>query len=101
VASTRPGEAEGTDLPNVRGRFFWRIIRLAAGWTLLLFGVIGLFLPVLQGLLFIASGLAVLSTESQWARRLLDKLKSWRRGRKTGDLQAPNDGDGTSRPPTG
>jgi hypothetical protein len=57
----------------------WRVFRLVAGWTLLAVGVVGLFLPVLQGFLFILSGLAVLSTESPWARRLLHKLKSWRK----------------------
>jgi len=86
-------------LPRLRRRLLWRIVRLAAGWSLLFFGVIGLFLPVLQGILFIASGLAVLSTESQWARRLLERLKSWRRQRKAGDTDAPRSGDGSPRPP--
>lgn len=57
----------------------WRIFRLVAGWILVVVGVIGLFLPVLQGFLFIFSGLALLSTESPWARRLLTRLKSWRK----------------------
>ena len=57
----------------------WRIFRLVAGWTLVAVGVVGLFLPVLQGFLLIISGLAVLSTESPWARRLLDRLKSLRK----------------------
>ena len=57
----------------------WRIFRLVAGWTLVVVGVVGLFLPVLQGFLLIISGLAVLSTESPWARRLLDRLKRLRK----------------------
>ena len=61
-------------------RVLWRILRLTAGWSLIVVGVIGLFLPILQGFLFIFSGLAILSTESPWARRLLDKLKAWRKG---------------------
>ncbi len=60
----------------------WRIFRLVAGWTLLAVGVVGLFLPVLQGFLLIISGLALLSTESPWARRLLDRLKSLRKRRQ-------------------
>ena len=60
-------------------RVLWRILRLTAGWSLIAVGVVGLFLPILQGFLFIFSGLAILSTESPWARRLLDKLKAWRK----------------------
>ncbi len=76
-------------------RLFWRVVRLTVGWALLVLGVIGLFLPLLQGILFIFSGLAVLSTESPWARRLLDRLKEWRRSRREarGGGGARNDGD--------
>ena len=63
-------------------RIAWRIIRLATGWLLIVVGVIGLFLPVLQGILFILSGLAVLSTESRWARALLDRFSAWRKARR-------------------
>ena len=63
-------------------RIAWRVIRLAAGWLLIVVGVIGLFLPVLQGILFILSGLAVLSTESRWARILLEKFSNWRKARR-------------------
>jgi len=55
-----------------------RLVRLSAGWALLVLGVIGLFLPVLQGLVFIASGLALLSTDLPWAKRLLEKFSRWR-----------------------
>jgi uncharacterized membrane protein YbaN (DUF454 family) len=63
-------------------RLVWRILRLTAGWSLIVVGVIGLFLPILQGILFIASGLAVLSTESRWARALLQRFSSWRKARR-------------------
>jgi uncharacterized membrane protein YbaN (DUF454 family) len=63
-------------------RVLWRILRLTAGWSLIAVGVVGLFLPILQGFLFIFSGLAILSTESPWARKLLDKLKAWRKSRR-------------------
>ena len=66
----------------------WRIFRLVAGWTLLAVGVVGLFLPVLQGFLLIISGLALLSTESPWAHRLLTRLKSFRK-RRQGSERAP------------
>ena len=63
----------------------WRIFRLVTGWTLLAVGVVGLFLPVLQGFLLIISGLAVLSTESPWAHRLLTRLKSLRKRGKASE----------------
>ena len=66
----------------------WRIFRLVAGWSLLVVGVVGLFLPVLQGFLLIISGLALLSTESPWAHRLLTRLKSLRK-RRPGSEKAP------------
>ena len=63
-------------------RLAWRVIRLTAGWLLIVVGIIGLVVPVLQGILFILSGLAVLSTESRWARTLLDRFSAWRKARR-------------------
>jgi len=65
-----------------------RIIVLVIGWLLIAFGIVGLFLPVLQGVLFIMLGLLVLSGESETAHRWLQrgrkkypkvdaKLKEW------------------------
>jgi uncharacterized protein (TIGR02611 family) len=42
------------------------------GFALLLVGLIGLVLPFLPGWLLIVAGLAVLSTEYVWAKRLSD-----------------------------
>ena len=67
-------------------RRIWRLVRLTTGWALLALGVVGLFLPFLQGFLLIASGLAILSTESRWAKDLLERITAWRRRlRKGGD----------------
>jgi uncharacterized membrane protein YbaN (DUF454 family) len=44
---------------------FKKIGILLIGWTFLLFGIVGLFLPVLQGVLFIMIGLAILSSRSR------------------------------------
>lgn len=52
-----------------------KMLQLAAGWMLLALGVVGLFLPVLQGVLFIMLGLLVLSYHSPWAERLLARLR--------------------------
>lgn len=52
-----------------------RVVRLVLGWTCLVLGVIGLFVPILQGVLLILLGLALLSRDSRWARRCLLKLR--------------------------
>jgi uncharacterized protein len=52
-----------------------RILVLIAGWSFLLLGIAGLFLPVLQGVLFIITGLIILSSQYGWAMRLLAKLR--------------------------
>lgn len=51
-----------------------RVLVIAVGWLFLLLGIAGLFLPVLQGVLFILIGLAILSTEYIWAHHLLRRL---------------------------
>lgn len=48
---------------------------LIVGWGFLFLGVIGLFLPVLQGILFIVIGLVILSAEYTWAHHLLQRAK--------------------------
>lgn len=52
-----------------------RVLVLVLGWALVLLGVVGLFVPILQGILFILLGLWVLSRESRWARSCLRKLR--------------------------
>lgn len=51
----------------------WAI--LIAGWGFLALGIPGLVLPILQGWLFIIIGLALLSREYHWARRLLERAR--------------------------
>jgi uncharacterized membrane protein YbaN (DUF454 family) len=53
-----------------------RILVLITGWAFIVVGIIGLFLPVLQGILFLMIGLIILSTEYHWARRLLERIKT-------------------------
>lgn len=53
-----------------------RILILITGWTFILVGIAGLFLPILQGILFIVIGLMILSCEYVWARRLLARLRA-------------------------
>jgi len=52
-----------------------RLLVLIVGWAFILIGIIGLFLPVLQGILCLMIGLIILSTEYHWARRLLEVVK--------------------------
>ena len=52
-----------------------RAIVLIIGWVLVVLGVIGLFLPLLQGVLLLLLGLYVLSRESRTARRLFERLR--------------------------
>jgi len=56
-------------------RRLWRIARITAGVALLLLGVVGLFLPFLQGILFLVMGLTLLSTESARAKSWLEWLQ--------------------------
>jgi len=48
---------------------------LILGWFLVGLGIVGLFLPFLQGVLFIMIGLAILSSRSTTVKRLLDLLE--------------------------
>jgi len=52
-----------------------RIVILIVGWTFILLGIVGLFLPILQGVLFILVGLIILSSEYLWAHHLLARVK--------------------------
>ena len=52
-----------------------RILVLIVGWSFILLGILGLFLPILQGILFLLVGLIILSSEYVWAHRLLTRLK--------------------------
>lgn len=55
----------------------WRAVRMVLGFAFLGLGVVGLFLPFLQGILFIIIGLTLLGRESSRARHIL----GWIRGR--------------------
>lgn len=56
-------------------RHLKRILVLIVGWGFILLGIVGLFLPVLQGVLFLLIGLIVLSSEYVWAHHLLTRLR--------------------------
>jgi len=52
-----------------------RIGLLIIGWGFVGLGILGLFLPLLQGILFIMIGLAILSSRSELVRRFLKHLE--------------------------
>ena len=52
-----------------------RIARLSVGSLLIVIGVIGGFIPVLQGWVFVLGGLGLLAQESDRARMLLEKVR--------------------------
>jgi uncharacterized membrane protein YbaN (DUF454 family) len=49
---------------------------LALGWFFIFLGILGLFLPILQGILFLTIGLILLLRESEWGAGKLDWLKT-------------------------
>jgi uncharacterized membrane protein YbaN (DUF454 family) len=53
-----------------------KALALVAGWTFIVLGVIGLFLPFMQGILFLMIGLTILSSEYVWAHHLLTKVRA-------------------------
>jgi uncharacterized protein len=53
-----------------------RVLILMVGWAFIVLGILGLFLPVLQGVLFLLIGLIILSSEYVWAHHLLQKLRA-------------------------
>jgi uncharacterized membrane protein YbaN (DUF454 family) len=53
-----------------------KIVLQLLGWGFIVLGVIGLFLPILQGVLFLIVGLLILSSEYVWAHKLLQKMRT-------------------------
>ena len=52
-----------------------RVLVQIVGWAFILLGIVGLVLPILQGVLFLLIGLMILSTEYAWAHHLLSKIR--------------------------
>jgi uncharacterized membrane protein YbaN (DUF454 family) len=52
-----------------------KIGMLIIGWVFIGLGILGLFLPLLQGILFIMIGLAILSSRSEMVKRFLKHLE--------------------------
>ena len=108
ITEWRSAGPEIEEVDATMKRHVKRIVVLVIGWLLIALGVVGLFLPVLQGVLFILLGLWVLSTESETAHRWLEnarkrhpaadaRLKQWGRwwrkklGRERGEETSGSD----------
>jgi uncharacterized membrane protein YbaN (DUF454 family) len=52
-----------------------RIARVSIGSLLLVVGVIGGFIPIFQGWIFVLAGLSLLAQESDRIRMLLDRVR--------------------------
>ncbi|MEK9645151.1 MAG: PGPGW domain-containing protein [Alphaproteobacteria bacterium] len=52
-----------------------RYLILSLGWFFVVLGILGIFLPILQGILFLMIGMFLLSRESDWAKAKLEALK--------------------------
>lgn len=53
-----------------------RPFTIVAGCIFVLLGLAGLFLPFLQGVLFLLVGLVLLSRELHWARRAMHRIRA-------------------------
>ena len=65
----------GSDFSSNAMSAIKRIGLLIVGWFFIVLGILGLFLPILQGVLFILIGLAILSTRSEIIKRFLKHLE--------------------------
>ena len=75
-----PLESAGRDRPMTHR--LWRAAKITIGVLLLALGIVGLFLPFLQGILLLIMGLTVLSTESSRAKAWLHYIQErtgWRK----------------------
>ncbi|HVO15328.1 MAG TPA: hypothetical protein VMV26_08950 [Alphaproteobacteria bacterium] len=65
-----------------RGKTTWQKVALYwTGWAFIVLGALGLFLPILQGVLFLLVGLFLLSSVSPRIRLLRQRLRSRARAR--------------------
>jgi hypothetical protein len=68
----------------------WRGVKITLGLILLPLGVVGLFLPFLQGVLFLLIAVALLSSEIPYVARLRDRVRArfpgpWEKAEELGD----------------
>jgi uncharacterized membrane protein YbaN (DUF454 family) len=52
-----------------------KVYRHVFGWFFILLGIVGLFLPVLQGILFLFIGAIILAPDVPFFHRVIEKLE--------------------------
>lgn len=62
---------------------FLRGLRISVGIFIFLLGLIGIFIPILQGWLFIIAGIFLINPD--WGRRLKEKYKVWKNKKNDND----------------
>lgn len=60
---------------QIERKLLIRIAQDVFGWAFIVIGVLGVFLPLLQGVLFMVIGLTILSTRYAFAQRMLARLE--------------------------
>jgi uncharacterized membrane protein YbaN (DUF454 family) len=61
----------------------WRVVRLVSGILLLIAGLIGGLLPVIQGWMFLVPALLLLAPESRLVRKLVVRMRTKLKLRRT------------------
>lgn len=72
---TNPYEPPSSEAAQPRPHIAKRIARQIAGWSLLVLGIAGLVLPILQGWLFIAIAAFLLAPDVPFFGRVLDRIE--------------------------
>jgi uncharacterized protein len=62
-------------MATIGGQRVKSILMQILGYVFLVLGVLGMFLPFLQGFLFLFIGLLILAKYAPWAQRLLDHIE--------------------------
>ena len=82
--------AATTEATSIFSRRFYRVARIALGIALLIAGLAGLVLPILQGVVLIVAALAILRKDIPFVATIWDRFvvplqqryRRWRQGRR-------------------
>ena len=72
--SRLPTKEEDRPQPKVWRSPWKRVLLFVVAWGLIFLGFLGILLPILPGMIFLVAGLYLLSLESLWLNRQLDKI---------------------------
>lgn len=72
--SRLPTNEEDRPQPKVWRSPWKRVLLFVVAWGLIFLGFLGVLLPILPGMIFLVAGLYLLSLESLWLNRQLDKI---------------------------